>query len=396
MNNKIINYLPSEQPINEFVESVIKYIYEDQSKMNKYIVISNNHLYVQEELSIYIDGDYTQLFIEKGGYCADIQIDINFKWCLTLGYKTILKKEYEKYFHVILEKPKITFLYLTDKVDDMLQQCKKSILKYCEKYHIRFSHQYSEDFYTLQGRLDYVNKNIDDSEYICVIYNYSYIANYDMPVIDIIKMLCFDKYSILFDYNGSSIVKYNFFIRNSRRLSDTIKEMIYLLNKDFDTESSIIRYIGSFLENDVQLSISSNYMNKKGGYGIKPSTLDFLNTVNHIVDYDTYLSKVIITHYSNINQINPRKGYIIFNIKYKTYSIGDTKNGCLGIIQFRDYDELKVSFTDTISTYTKLNINKYEINICGKKYVLIFSNNYKSYIGTFTDDASETIFGYLI
>lgn len=394
--NKTVHYLPPEQPINDFVETVVNYIHSDDSKIASYLVISNLYLYVHEELSGYIDADTTHLFVEKGGYCVDIQIDINFRWCLTLGYKTILKKEYETYFHIILERPKITFLYLTDKIDDMLQLCKKSIIKYCEKFHIHFSHHHSEDFETLQSRLDYVNKNMDNSEYICVIYNYSYIANYEIPIIDIIKMLSFDKYSILFDYNGSGIVKYNFFVRNTRRLSDTIKEMIYLLSKDFENEAYIMKYIGSFLQDEVQLSISTNYMNKKGGYGVKPTAIDFLNTVNHMVDYDTYLSRVIITHCSNTGLINPRKNKSMFSIKNKTYSIGDTKNGCLGIIHFKDYDELEVSFTDTLASYKKLTINKYEIKICDKKYIVIFSNDFKSYIGTFSDASSETILGYLI
>jgi len=396
MNNKIINYLPSEQLITEFIETVVNYIYNDESKMTNYVVISNKYLYVQEELFKYTNTDYSQIFIEKGGYCVDIQIDINFKWCLTLGYKTILKKEYDNYFHIILEQPKITFLYLTDRIDDLLQLCKKSLIKYCDKFNINFIHQYSEDFDTLQGRLDYVNKNMYKDDYICVIYNYSYISNYDMPIIDIIRILSFDKYSILFDFRGSNIVKYNFLIRNTRRLNDVIKEMIYLLNKDFEDKNGLIRYIGSFLQDDVQLSLSSNYLNKRGGYGVKPTSIDLFNTVNDIAEYDTYLSKVIITHCSNTHHINPTKNMIIFNIHLKTYSIGDNKNGCLGIIQFRDHDELKVSFTETIASYRRLNANKYEINICGKKYILIFSNNFKSYIGTFTDDASETIFGYLI
>ena len=140
-NKKNIVYLPNDQHISDFINTVVIYMYNNQNR--NYIIIGSDYLYLEDELLEIINNleNRVELFIEKSSSLAKLLIDIDLKWTIINGYKIIFKKEYNKYYHISIYRPKITILYLTDKIDDVLENCKKSIYKYSKKYNYNFINQ---------------------------------------------------------------------------------------------------------------------------------------------------------------------------------------------------------------------------------------------------------------
>jgi len=337
MNNKNIIYLPSEQLVNNFINTVVSYI-TNKNETKNYIVIGENYLYLEEELLdiINIMRNNVELFIEKSSGNQDgltkLLLDIDFKWTLIYGYRIIMKKEYDNYHHVKIYRPKITVLYLTDKVNDLLENCKKCIYHYCKKYNYNFVHQHSKLFNSFFNRLEYTSRHILDDEYVCVLYNYSYIVNFELTLTDIIRILCLDKLTISLDYINKRCMKYNFIIRNSRRLIDIVKELKYFENDDI----KMINYIKECISKEVNISTIHSYINKKGGYYVRSGFLDLVHTMNDYndEDYEYDMMNIIQKHMGCSNTNNLCSNESFFSIIGKIYTTGNIVNGCNGTITF--------------------------------------------------------------
>jgi len=399
MNNKKsqhnIIYLPSEQLINNFVEDVVKYITNGKNDTN-YIIIGANYLYLEEELLEIINAmrNNVELFIEKSSNSIKLLLDIDFKWTLIYGYKILVKKEHNNYHHFVIYRQKIKILYLTDKTNDLLESCKKCIYHYCKKFNYTFIHQHSKYFNTFFNRLEYTSRNILDDEYVCVLYNYSYIVNYDLTLTDIIRILCLDKFTVLLDYANKKLLKHNFMIRNSRRLIDIVKELKYFEDDDIKMEN----YIKDCLSTEVNISSVHSYINKKGGYYTRAGFLDLVHTMNDYKDeeYEYDMMNIIHKHMGCNNTNNLCSNESFFSIVGKVYTTGSMVSGCNGTITFLKDNRLLYPLSEEYGNYKKLNNYSYEISLDGKKYILIFFNNYKQYIGTQIDKIGDAIVGNLL
>jgi hypothetical protein len=395
MNNKKIIYLPNEQLINNFINNVVDYIRNNENK--NYIVIGKEYLYLEDELLdiLNVMNNRVELFIEKSSTFTKLILDIDFKWTLIYGYKILFKKENNEYYHIKIHRPKITILYLTDKINDVLENCKKSIYKYCKKNNYIFVHQFSKLFNPFYNRLEYASKRILDNEYILVLYNYSFIVNYELSITDMVRILCMDKYTISVDYINGKLLKNNFIMRNSRRLFDLIKELKY-----FENDDKMIKYIKNCITTDVNICSIHSYINKKSGYYMRAGFLDLVHTLNNnkINDDDDNeneydMINIIQTHMSS-NNLNGNEAF--FSIIGKTYTIGNMTNGCNGTITFMINNKILYPLSEKYGEYKKLNSSAYEIILNDKKYVLIFFSNYSKYIGTLIDENGDGITGNLL
>jgi hypothetical protein len=396
MNNKNIVYLPSEQLINNFINNVVQYIQNNntQSIIENYIVIGSNYLYLEDEILdiINIMKNDVELFIEKSSTFTKLILDIDFKWTLIYGYKILFKKENDEYYHIKIYRPKITILYLTDKINDVLENCKKSIYKYCKKNNYVFVHQYSKLFNSFYNRLEYTSRRILDDEYVCVLYNYSFIVNYELSIMDIVRILCMDKYTISLDYINGKLLKNNFIMRNSRRLIDIVKELKYFEEDD----EKMIKYIKECISRDVNICSIHSYINKKSGYYMRAGFLDLVHTMNTQKEEDDNeydMINIIETHMSG-NNLNGNEQF--FNIIGKTYTTGNMVNGCNGTITFMKNNKILYPLSEKYGEYKKLNSSSYEIILNDKRYILVFFNNYKRYIGTLIDELGDVITGNLL
>jgi|694.fasta_scaffold95991_2 hypothetical protein len=396
MNNKNIIYLPTEQLINNFINKVVEYIIKNNglNENNNYIVIGNDYLYLEDELLDIINmmKNNVELFIEKSSIFTKLILDIDFKWTLIYGYKIIFKKETDEYYHIKIYRPKITILYLTDKINDVLENCKKSIYKYCKKYNYVFIHQSSILFNSFYNRLEYTVRRILDDEYIVVLYNYSFIVNYELSVIDIIRILCMDKYTISLDYVNNKLLKNNLIIRNSRRLVDIVKELKYFENDD----EKMLNYIKSCISNDINICNIHSYINKKSGYYMRAGFLDLVHTMNNNKDDDDneYETINIIQKHMSTKYLNGNEAF--FNIVDKTYTIGNIVSGCNGTITFMKDNKILYALSEKYGEYKKLNSCSYDIILNDKRYILIFFNNYKRYIGSLIEESGDAITGNLL
>jgi hypothetical protein len=388
-----ILYLPSEQLINNFINKVVEYIVKDNEN-NNYIVIGKDYLYLEDELLDLINmmKNDVELFIEKNSTFTKIILDIDFKWTLIYGYKILFKKDNDLYYHIKLYRPKITILYLTDNMNDVLENCKKSIYKYCKKNNYIFIHQHSNLFNSFYNRLEYTTRRILDDEYICVLYNYSFIVNDELSITDIIRILCMDKYTITLDYINNKLLKNNFIIRNSRRLIDIVKELKYFENND----ENMIKYIKNNISNDINICNIHSYLNKQSGYYMRTGFLDLVHTMNNSNENndDSYeMINIIQTHMCN-NKYNDNEAF--FNIIDKTYTIGSMANGCNGTITFKMNNKILYPLSEKYGEYKKMNNCTYEIILNEKKYIFIFFNNYKKYIGSLINENGDAITGNLL
>jgi hypothetical protein len=319
-------------------------------------------------------------------------LDIDFKWTLIYGYKILFKKENDEYYHIKIYRPKITILYLTDKINDVLENCKKSIYKYCKKNNYVFVHQYSKLFNSFYNRLEYTSRRILDDEYVCVLYNYSFIVNYELSIMDIVRILCMDKYTISLDYINGKLLKNNFIMRNSRRLIDIVKELKYFEEDD----EKMIKYIKECISRDVNICSIHSYINKKSGYYMRAGFLDLVHTMNTQKEEDDNeydMINIIETHMSG-NNLNGNEQF--FNIIGKTYTTGNMVNGCNGTITFMKNNKILYPLSEKYGEYKKLNSSSYEIILNDKRYILVFFNNYKRYIGTLIDELGDVITGNLL
>jgi hypothetical protein len=396
MNNKNIIYLPCDQIINKFINEIVYNVIND-SNIKNVIVIGKDYLYLEEELLEIINlmKNNVNLFIEKGEYrwngLTKLLLDIDFKWTIIYGYKIISKKENENYYNIIISRPKITILYLTDKQNDLLENCKKSIYRYCKKYNYNFVHQYSKLYSKFFNRLDYASRYILDDEYICILYNYSYIVNNDLLITDIVRILCLDSYTLSLECINKKLLKNNIIFRNTRRLVDIIKELKYFEEDD----NKMIKYIKRCIPNEINISSIHSYINKSGGYNIRAGFVDLVHTLNEYeMSEDNYdIMKTIQTHMGTNSIGYLCKNISFFNLVGRTYTIGNNRTGCNGTITFMSNNLL---FSKKYESYRKMNSYSYEISYDDNKYLIIFFNNYEQYIGCLLNDIGDAIIGYLL
>jgi hypothetical protein len=199
-----------------------------------------------------------------------------------------------------------------------------------------------------------------------------------------------DKYTISIDYINSKLMKNNFIMRNSRRLIDIIKELKY-----FDNDDKMVKYIKTCIPTDVNICNTHSYINKKCGYYTRVGFLDLVHTLNNGKDDDNVydMINIIQTHMCD-NNLNGNESF--FNIIGKTYTIGNVSNGCYGTITFMINNKILNPLLDKYGEYKKLNSCSYEIMLNDKKYIFIFFNNYKRYIGTLIDNSEDAITGNLL
>jgi hypothetical protein len=390
-NKKNIVYLPNDQYISDFINTVVIYMYNNQNR--NYIIIGSDYLYLEDELLEIINNleNRVELFIEKSSSLAKLLIDIDLKWTIINGYKIIFKKEYNKYYHISIYRPKITILYLTDKIDDVLENCKKSIYKYSKKYNYNFIHQNSKYFKTFINRIEYSCNKMEDNDYICILYDYSYIVNYELSLSDIIRISNLENYTLSFDYINDKLLKNNIIIRNTRRLIDIIKELRYFSNDD----NKLIKYIRNCKKDEININTVYTFINKNGGYNKRVGYLDLVHNMNKYKNNDKKYEMINILqkHMGNSNRMNLCNNGLFFNIVGRTYTIGCNNDGCKGTILFlKD----KIILDGKEGIYKKINNYSYEIRIEGYKYIIVFFNNYEQYIGTVLENNGDYINGNLV
>jgi hypothetical protein len=232
---------------------------------------------------------------------------------------------------------------------------------------------------------------MEDNDYICILYDYSYIVNYELSLSDIIRISNLENYTLSFDYINDKLLKNNIIIRNTRRLIDIIKELRYFSNDD----NKLIKYIRNCKKDEININTVYTFINKNGGYNKRVGYLDLVHNMNKYKNNDNKYEMINILqkHMGNSNRMNLCNNGLFFNIVGRTYTIGCNNDGCKGTILFlKD----KIILDGKEGIYKKINNYSYEIRIEGYKYIIVFFNNYEQYIGTVLENNGDYINGNLV
>jgi hypothetical protein len=111
-------------------------------------------------------------------------------------------------------------------------------------------------------------------------------------------------------------------------------------------------------------------------------------------DDNEYETINIIQKHMSTKYLNGNEAF--FNIVDKTYTIGNIVSGCNGTITFMKDNKILYALSEKYGEYKKLNSCSYDIILNDKRYILIFFNNYKRYIGSLIEESGDAITGNLL
>ena len=305
-----------------------------------------------------------------------------------LGYKKEISKEKFNKFSVLnFTRPTIKILYLTCKKDENIDKITNHLNIFSTKKKYIFKKVYNLKFNNILERLKLVKKELNETSYLLVIYNYSAILDWTMNLEKLIRINCLYQYAISLDNNQNSIFD-NFLVKNNSDTISVIEEIITSIclgNSDLYLENN---------KNKIYLNNISEIFNITKTYNSedsKSNPFEFMANFNNLVKTNKFEElDIVLNYYLNINVEN--NNLLFSSIYLKEYSWGIIDQNVKGAIKFKFRGRLE--YLEGNGTYEKITERNYVLNFSNYELHISFYDNFSKFIGFDKNEKFEVI-GFL-